>query len=86
MDTVKMIKKYFPITAQKNDIKTLIIALAIYIVAGFILHIVASILGLIPIVGAFLGVLFHIVAIIFIVITIMNNQGSSYSTQYYLNY
>lgn len=55
-----MIKKYFPITAQKNDIKTLIIALAIYIVAGFVLHIVASILGLIPFVGAFLGVIFYV--------------------------
>lgn len=60
MDTVKMIKKYFPITSQKNDIKTLIIALAIYIVAGFVLHVVASILGLIPVIGAILGVLFYI--------------------------
>lgn len=57
MDFINKIKKYFPFTATEKDAKTLVVAIAIYLVVGIIAGAVIGLLSVIP----FIGILFGIV-------------------------
>ncbi len=49
MDTLK---KFFPYSfKEKNDVAALVLNIIIYIAAGFVVNVVASLLGFIPFIG-----------------------------------
>lgn len=56
MDFINKIKKCFPFTATEKDVKTLVVAVAIYLVVGIIAGTVISLLSALPIIGILFGI------------------------------
>jgi len=56
-----MIKKYFPVSTRANDVTGLVISILIYIIAGVVLGIFASILGKIPVIGILVSIIMAVV-------------------------
>ncbi|MBQ4313224.1 MAG: hypothetical protein IJC18_03335 [Clostridia bacterium] len=52
-----MIKKLFPTSTRATDLTGLIVSLLIYIVLPAIVHLVANLLGGIPLIGWILGII-----------------------------
>ena len=57
MEALKNLKKYFPEIAKKIDVKSLVIAIVIYVVASAIIGTVAGLLGWIPVIGWILDII-----------------------------
>ena len=49
-----MLKKYFPYSFGAKELKDLIIKIIVYVVAGVVIGTVASVIGLIPLIGGIL--------------------------------
>lgn len=50
------IKKFFPLTAKPKYVKSLVIAILIYIVASAVVGVLLGILSIIPLVGLITGI------------------------------
>jgi hypothetical protein len=55
MDIMKLLKTYFPLSFDTKDIVTLLIKIAVYLVAGVIVGLVCAVIGFIPIIGGIIG-------------------------------
>jgi len=55
MDIMKLLKTYFPLSFDTKDIVTLLIKVAVYLVAGVIVGLVCAVIGFIPILGPIVG-------------------------------
>ena len=56
MNAVNNLKKYFPFKATEADVKSLVIAIVLYLVVGAIAVVVMAVVALVPIVNLLLGV------------------------------
>ena len=78
MDFINKIKKYFPFTATEKDAKSLVIAIAIYLVVGIIAYVVIDLLSAIPLIGILFGIvgaLVDIYCLVGIVLAILDFLG-----------
>lgn len=78
MDFINKIKKYFPFTATEKDVKTLVVAVAIYLIAGIIGGAIIGVLSVVPIVGilfGLIGALVDIYCLVGIVFAILDFLG-----------
>jgi hypothetical protein len=55
MDLLNTLKKYFPYSFGAKELKDLIIKIIVYVVAGIVIGTVASVIGLIPLIGGIIG-------------------------------
>ncbi len=60
-----MLKKYFPYSFGAKDLTALIIKVIVYFVAGVIVGTIASVIGLIPLIGPIIGWALGLVANIY---------------------
>ncbi len=56
MEALKNLKKYFPVGAKEKDVKSLAVAIVVYVVLSAIAGAIAGILGFIPVIGWLLGI------------------------------
>ncbi len=78
MDFISKIKKYFPFTPAKKDVKSLVVAVAIYLVAGIVAGTVIGIFAPVFILGVLFGIvgaLVDIYCIVGITITVLDFLG-----------
>ncbi len=56
MNAINNLKKYFPFQATEADVKSLVIAILLYIIVGFIAGLVMVLVALIPVINLLLGI------------------------------
>ena len=72
------VKQFFPISVKGTDVKSLIVAIIIYLVVGFVGGLIIGLLGAIPLVGwlfSIIGWLLDIYCLVGIVLAVLYFLG-----------